>query len=106
MSIEAMKITLAALERGRPQIVGALVQQDQDAAITALRTAIEQATVKESLQVPPEAQPQKSQWVGLTDDEQTTLYDRWAVYQEYGPEESGWFDFARAIEARLKEKNT
>lgn len=45
-------------------------------------------------------------WVGLTEEETQTLYDRYAVYQEYGAEDSGWFDFARAIEAWLREKNT
>ena len=42
MTIEAMKQALEALERGRPQIVGALVQQDQDNAITAIKQALEQ----------------------------------------------------------------
>jgi len=46
------------------------------------------------------------QWVGLTEEETQALYDRYAVYQEYGAEDSGWFDFARAIEAWLREKNT
>jgi len=47
MSISAMKQALEALERGRSQIIGALVQQDQDEAITALRQAIEQAEKQE-----------------------------------------------------------
>ena len=46
------------------------------------------------------------EWVGLTEEETQALYDRYAVYQEYGAEDSGWFDFARAIEAWLREKNT
>ena len=50
--------------------------------------------------------PGPRQWVGLTEEETQTLYDRYAVYQEYGAEDSGWFDFARAIEAWLREKNT
>jgi hypothetical protein len=37
---DVMRQALEALERGRPQIRGALVQQDQDAAITALRKAL------------------------------------------------------------------
>jgi hypothetical protein len=37
---EAAQQALEALERGRPQIIGVLVKQDQDAAITALRTAL------------------------------------------------------------------
>jgi hypothetical protein len=32
-----LRQALEALERGRPQIIGVLVKQDQDAAITALR---------------------------------------------------------------------
>jgi hypothetical protein len=46
------------------------------------------------------------QWVGLTEEDWVALYDRYAVYQEYGAEDSGWFDFARAVEAWLREKNT
>ena len=45
------------------------------------------------------------QWVGLTEEDWVALYDRYAVYQEYGAEDSGWFDFARAVEAWLREKN-
>jgi hypothetical protein len=37
---DVMREALEALGRGRPQIRGALVQQDQDAAITALRKAL------------------------------------------------------------------
>lgn len=48
----------------------------------------------------------QKEWVGLTEEETQSLYDRYAVYQEYGAEDSGWFDFARAIEAWLREKNT
>jgi hypothetical protein len=45
-------------------------------------------------------------WVGLTDDEWESMYDKFAKYQEYGAFVSGWDEFARAIEAKLKEKNT
>jgi hypothetical protein len=45
------------------------------------------------------------QWVGLTEEETQTLYDRYATYQEYDAWESGWFDFARGIEVWLREKN-
>jgi hypothetical protein len=47
MSVSAMKQALEALERGRSQIIGALVQQDQDEAITALRQAIAEAEKQE-----------------------------------------------------------
>jgi hypothetical protein len=43
MSIEAMRLALEALQRGRSQIVGVLVQQDQDNAIATLRQAIAEA---------------------------------------------------------------
>jgi len=45
-------------------------------------------------------------WVGLTDEEWEPLYDKFAKHQEYGAFVSGWGDFAKAIEAKLKEKNT
>jgi Tfp pilus assembly protein PilN len=106
MSIEAMKQALAALERGRPQIVGALVQQDQDAAITALRAAIEQAerdwslleATQESLRdhMAEIKRLKQRQWIGLTNKD---IIEMW-------PETStvGWDDI-RLIEAKLREKN-
>ena len=45
-------------------------------------------------------------WVGLTDEDWEPLYDKFAKHQEYGAFVSGWDNFARAIEAKLKEKNT
>lgn len=43
------------------------------------------------------------QWVGLTDDEVSEILDDVIGFNScFGPEES----FARAIEAKLKEKNT
>ena len=38
------------------------------------------------------------EWVGLTDDEQQQAYEQW--------QNDGWGVFYRAIEAKLKEKNT
>ena len=49
---------------------------------------------------------QQRTWVGLTDEEWESMYDKFAKYQEYGAFVSGWDNFARAIEAKLKEKNT
>ena len=40
--------------------------------------------------------PQKQQWVGLNDDE---IDKMWEFYR------CGWYDFAMAIEAKLKELN-
>ena len=45
--------------------------------------------------------PQRT-WVGLTDEEWNAIYYKFA---EHGASVSGW-DFAKAIEAKLKEKNT
>ena len=38
------------------------------------------------------------QWVGLTDEEQQQAYEQW--------QNDGWGVFYRAIEAKLKERNT
>ena len=50
--------------------------------------------------------PPQRTWVGLTDVEWEAMYDKFAKYQEYGAFASGWDKFTRAIEAKLKEKNT
>ena len=47
MSIEAMTQMVEALKRGRPQIIGVLVQQDQDQAIKAGLQAIAEAEKQE-----------------------------------------------------------
>jgi len=44
-------------------------------------------------------QPQRT-WVGLTDEEQHQLWRQWIESMD------GWGSFYRAIEAKLKEKNT
>jgi hypothetical protein len=119
MSIEVMKQALEALE-------GCASREGVWDAITALRHAIEQAEASEpvakvvltkTLRLPclqwldlsrqfdmedeqllythtPTAQAQP-----LTDAELDALYDKIAKYQEYGAAVSGWYDFARAIEA-------
>jgi transcriptional regulator with XRE-family HTH domain len=40
------------------------------------------------------------QWIGLTKEEQQQLYNEWNQAMD------GWGSFYRAIEAKLKEKNT
>lgn len=126
MSIEAMKQALEALERGRPQIVGVLVQQDQDAAIHALRTAIKQAqepvecmcgicklgkrdwslleATQESLRehMAEIKRLKQRQWVGLTEEEVEQI----AAQVWFGGASAGHERFAKLIEAKLKEKNT
>jgi hypothetical protein len=49
--------------------------------------------------------PPRREWRGLTEDELTALGIIHSRYQEESLETGGWFDFARAIEAALKEKN-
>ena len=44
-------------------------------------------------------QPAQRTWVGLTDEDWKQLYDEFAMGQELD-------EFAEAIEAKLKEKNT
>ena len=47
--------------------------------------------------------PPKREWVGLTDEEVSEIIDREIGFNScWGPEEA----FARAIEAKLREKNT
>jgi hypothetical protein len=60
-----------------------------DNAITALRTALEQ----------PEQEPTQRPWVGLEAEEILDLFD---INNVYG---SKWIEFARTVEAKLKEKN-
>ena len=56
-------------------------------AITAIKEALAQRT-----------------WVGLTDEEVDKIYE--AHHNQYGECESVNFGYERAIEAKLKEKNT
>ncbi len=123
MSIEAMKQALEALERGRPQIVGVLVQQDQDAAITALRQAIEQAEKQEPVansldwwalfdenqrlraELKFNTAPPKREWVGLTDEEREQLI--LGNVENVTVAEAAMFKTVLALqEAKLREKNT
>ena len=106
MSVEAMKQALVALD----DALGYGSQRLDDKltnAITSLRQAIEQAEkpfykVEGPLHVVCQcdkckAQPQR-EWVGLTDEEVKDIV--WNL--PYEPSQ----DHIRAIEARLKEKNT
>jgi hypothetical protein len=49
--------------------------------------------------------PPRREWKSLSEDELTALGVIHSRYQEESLETGGWFDFARAIEAKLKEKN-
>jgi hypothetical protein len=133
MSIETMKMALEVLEQINQLSIGEnaiALPGEIDGAMDSLRAAIEQGEkpvawrwkalvngefvsnwVLTHSEPPPyatESMPLYTaprQWVGLTEEETQTMYDRYATYQEYDAWESGWFDFARGIEAKLKEKN-
>jgi len=107
MSKEAMKLALEALELEEAQThypSRALVT-----AITALREALAEqpaqqepvATLFGSLPVYDTSPPAQRTWVGLTNNELQPIADEYRIL--FG----SWVeDFARAIEAKLKEKNT
>ena len=48
--------------------------------------------------------PPKRKWIGLTRDEQSFVYR--TLHNSTSRIDSFWVDFANAIEAKLKEKNT
>jgi hypothetical protein len=48
----------------------------------------------------------KRKWAGLTDEDVYPLANKHLRYQTEGYEVSGVYSLARAIEAKLKEKNT
>ena len=110
MSIEAMKMALSAAKVAdlyiKEKITGLenrkMAQRFLEKSNAALRAAIEQ-----------EHEPVecmcgicklgKREWQGLTDEEVSEILDREIGFNScFGPET----DFARAIEAKLKEKNT
>lgn len=63
-------------------------------------------TVQKEIEIIQEAIKHSQRWVGLTEEEWESMYDKFAKYQEYGSHVSGWGDFAKAIEAKLRERNT
>jgi len=118
MSIKTMEQALEALERGRSQIIGALVQQYQDDAITSLRQAIAAAEKQDPVawmdeygdvlsasfvdgnglrNIPLYTTPPQREWVGLTDDEYQ------AILKEH--DGAGLLAFYNLIEAKLRVKN-
>jgi hypothetical protein len=118
MSIEAMKQALDALT-----YIHAETSQEEDividAAIAALRAAIEQGEKQDYIKL--EAayfsgladgkEVVESQWVGLTDEEIVELIKPAMRYYGYNPDHAvltsgaGFVELADAIEAKLKEKN-
>jgi len=118
---EALRLALKALENSwtEPNNEQYVIEKE---AITALRLVIDmenmasESTYKEQLETkddpvaweqfhehmagPNYVAPQRT-WVGLTDEDLKPICDEWRIV--YG----AWMhDFARDIEAKLKEKNT
>jgi hypothetical protein len=89
MSIAVMKQALEVLERHKPKISeGSLPVLTHEAAINALRAAIEQADTA------------PRQWVELTDDEARALVNR-ATFGD----RTNWQALVYMVDAKLKEKN-
>ena len=114
MSITAMKQALEALE-GADSIIWSIrgiTPDDICEAITALRQAIEQAEKQEPVaweqfhehMAGPNYVAPQSTWVGLTNEEIAEVEDEYIVDYRI-PAGSAW-NFAKDIEAKLKEKNT
>ena len=93
MSIEAMKQALEALKYHMEQTRPINMTQN---AIHALRQAVEQA----------EKQEPHKEWVGLTDEEMSELYNK--NYDLYDTDMTfmDFFMVQREVETKLKEKNT
>ena len=53
-----------------------------------------------------EMNPEKREWVGLTDEEILQIYIEHAKYQEEGMKLSGWGKFAADVQVKLRERNT
>ncbi len=110
MSIEVMKQAHEAL--GTADEVG--FWELQKTAIAALRAAIKAAEKQEGWVLrevlfdkgEPIAhrEPAQRQWVGLTDEQIDAIFEQ--HHNQYGECESPNFGYERAIEAKLKEKNT
>jgi hypothetical protein len=117
---EALKQALEALKKGkevREGGGGTMVQPVlEDAAITAIKAALaqpepEQEPIKwepseEWLDIAVDAamaqqEKELQKWVGLTDTEIKRIGDLDVDSNYFGL----WYDFAKAIEAKLKEKN-
>jgi hypothetical protein len=129
MSREAMQMALEALEDAND--VARMEFSDENyysEAINALRQALEteqepvawmcsdfnlmhrgysrfSPTRQGEWNIPVYTAPPKREWVGLTDEE---IQDLGYLSEKFDASNSEWFDrwgFARAIEAKLKEKN-
>ena len=86
MEREALKLALEALEEAHYKVEHKQDAAKREQAITAIKAAL--------------AQPPQREWVGLTPENILALFDEHNLYG------SKLVEFARAVEAKLKEKNT
>ena len=86
---EAMKTAWLEIS----ELIGEPTREEFDVFLRTWQRAV-QATRKALAE-----QPAQRTWVGLTDEDWKQLYDEFAMGQELD-------EFAEAIEAKLKEKNT
>ena len=75
--------------------------EQSDGEILDVITPEEHARLEGGYTIPLYRHPQRT-WVGLTDDEIAECAER---MEASDPTDSFWREFARAIEAKLKEKN-
>jgi hypothetical protein len=102
---EAMKLALDALEN-HTAIKHPQQMHYRDTAIEALRQALEQPEQEPVNHIPDTTKMMgltPSEWVSLTDQKIDELDEK-----NWGEDRKSWgiHEFARAIEAKLKEKNT
>ncbi len=104
---EAIKQALALLQNGSsldvPAAIEVLKQAEKQVPVAYIDHVsgkpkfINGYVVQTDYDIPLYTAPPRKEWVGLTDDEVWVAYEK-GMYEEM------WF--ARAVEAKLKEKNT
>ena len=98
---EALKLALEALENAE---YGDYDKKELNEAITAIKKALAQPEQEPVGFVDSKLNPIKRPWVDLTDKEIDVIYEQ--HHNQYGECESPNFGYERAIEAKLKERNT
>jgi hypothetical protein len=84
MSIEAVEAVVELIEMGA--VVG------NPAIVKCLRSALDE--------------PQQRTWVGLTDEDRQAAFESMPDMLDGFLKKWGWLHFSKALEAKLKEKNT
>lgn len=104
---DALRLALEALEEIADEVLSPY-DNKLGGAILAIREALEQPAPYRAVKTYHDGkpvyvqEPPKREWQGLTDEEINELWDEMV---KYAPSEVRIKDFARAIEAKLMEKN-